>query len=784
MTTPGKMLIAHLAGGNTLGTVFESSKASLRPLGVSVDILKIEETPGQFLATNLLEKIAQADIVIIDISKLNFNLTVAAGYALAEQKVLRVVANASINPPTREIMHLGIFDSLEYSTYENSAELAKILKAACSAQQYQPRTFELDQAAPVYILDTLIKSDPSLRITSKIKKTKIRFRSFDPNEQARLSPTEAYKNVAESVAVIVHLLSSECTGFDANNLRAAFLIGLALGLNSELVVFQSGDGPIPNEYGDFVTSYRTLSDIDERINELAPKIIEALQIRKGKDLHRQLKFLEQVELGDPAAENEMAALDDYYVPTDEYSKTLAGSVRLVVGRKGAGKTALFIQVRNKLRQHKSKVIIDLRPEGYQLKRLKEVVLKSVSEAVQEHVAIAFWEYSLLLEITYKLLEKDKTAHRRDQNLRLRYENLAGIYERAGRAEQEGDFSERLRELTERISTEFEAKYQKDKTLELTVSDVTNLIYKYDINAIRKTLVEYLKDQDAVWILFDNIDKGWPTHGVGVTDVVILRGLLEASRKIQQFFARKDIGVYTVVFLRNDVYELLVDESPDRGKEARVSLDWTDAERLKEILRRRIIHTGLFDEKVDFEEVWSRICVSHIDGNESSEYLISCSLMRPRNLLRLVGYSRSQAINLRHNKIEQEDVIKACKEYSRDIGNEIGLEIRDVFPEATDLLYQFMGCDPILTLSNLRSILAKSNIPITSYSRMFETLLWFSFLGVVRDSSADLEETFIYDVYYDMKKLKILAGNLQNESVLFSVHKAFWPFLEIPMNNRI
>jgi ABC-type phosphonate transport system ATPase subunit len=41
-------------------------------------------------------------------------------------------------------------------------------------------------------------------------------------------------------------------------------------------------------------------------------------------------------------------------------------VNIVVGRKGAGKTALFIQIRDKIRSDKRNVVVDLKPEGYQL----------------------------------------------------------------------------------------------------------------------------------------------------------------------------------------------------------------------------------------------------------------------------------------------------------------------------------------------------------------------------------------------------------------------------------
>ena len=142
---------------------------------------------------------------------------------------------------------------------------------------------------------------------------------------------------------------------------------------------------------------------------------------------------------------------------------------------------------------------------------------------------------------------------------------------------------------------------------------------------------------------------------------------------------------TIVFIRNDVYELLVDESPDRGKESRVSLDWSDSERLREFLRLRFIANGL-QQDIQFQTAWHSICVSHIGGEDTAEYLIQRSLMRPRYFLTLVNHCKSNAVNFRHSKILEKNIVKACEIYSADLVSEIGLEIRDVFSDAEDVLF--------------------------------------------------------------------------------------------------
>ena len=127
------------------------------------------------------------------------------------------------------------------------------------------------------------------------------------------------------------------------NLRGAFLAGLSYALDVETLILQEGDEPVPIDYRDFVSVYKHPHDVDAFINELAPKVMDRLQYSETQKDPVLKGFLTNLELGAPAAENEMSNLGNYYFATDEFQRALEGSVRLAVGRKGSGKTALFFQ---------------------------------------------------------------------------------------------------------------------------------------------------------------------------------------------------------------------------------------------------------------------------------------------------------------------------------------------------------------------------------------------------------------------------------------------------------
>ena len=62
-----------------------------------------------------------------------------------------------------------------------------------------------------------------------------------------------------------------------------------------------------------------------------------------------------------------------------------------------------------------------------------------------------------------------------------------------------------------------------------------------------------------------------------------------------------------------------------------------------------------------------------------------------------------------------------------------------------------------------------------WEQLFDFLLWYGFLGVVRE---DQEETYIYQVKYDIRRLKGLIRRKGDEMARFRINPAFWKALEV------
>lgn len=729
---------------------------------------------GRFISSPILDHIFAADLLTADITRLNFNVTYEIGFAIGTGRRIALVKHGALVGDDELIRKVGIFDTLGYVTYTTARSLVSVLTDVKDFGSLLSNGTADVAKSPVYVVLPKIKTDAETQLISRIKKAfRQPYRSFDPEEHGRLSALDAIRNTATSHGVVIPLLSKTRQDAQVHNIRAAFVAGLANGMGKEILLLQFSDDPVPLDYRDIVSHVTSEKRFSEVVADFVPEVFAHYEIVDRKVDSRDTTILQGINLGASSAENEMTDLAGYYLETEEYRRAARGEGKIVTGRKGSGKTALFVQLRNMCRSNRQNVVLDLRPEGFQLLKFKDAVLAFLEQGTKEHTITAFWEYLLLLEICHKLLEKDKDLHVRNHKLYEPYRALATEYG-GDVLVGEGDFAERMSKLLQRVTRAFKDPIGAGvHHTKLSTEELTNILYQHDTKVLRSQVSNYLTHKREIWILFDNLDKGWPATGLTPDDVLILRCLIDAISKLERTFGRQEVKCFGVVFLRNDIYENLLNHTPDRGKTNRVILDWTDPEMLRELLRLRFASSKV-SLTGNFDTIWHQIAVSHIAGEESSSYLIDRCLMRPRSLIDFLQFCRSHAINLRHAKIEEDDIRKGEESFSSELLANISFEIRDVFPEAGDILYEFIGSSKTLNRDAVVSAMSRAKIEGSLQEQMLDLLLWYGFLGVVRENG---EVAYIYTVSYDRKRLRALMRREAGGEV-FYINPAFWKGLEV------
>ena len=726
---------------------------------------KMLPTPGQIIFCEICKTVRNSSAVVCDVTTLNFNVLFELGYAIGLGLPVLPIRDSTYKANQHIFDSLGLLDTLGYIDFANSTHLREQLVSRLPGAALPESALRIHRDTPVYLLRGPIETEGALQLAATLKKSALRFRAYDPVETPRLSLHDARRQVAASVGVVANLLNpSRSDAATVHNGQCAIVCGMAMAQQKIVVLLQEGESTQPIDYRDVVKPYRNPNNIPRLLEPSLRRIVEALQSTSTVFESRPGGFLQEVDLGDVAAENEIVGLRSYFVSTGPALQARRGHARLVVGRKGSGKTAIFYDVRQRAFRGNDRLVLDLKPEGHQFARLKESLLERIAPGLREHTMVAFWNYILLCELARKALDKDRVTARIDPDRYERYRRLASVYERHDQG-WDADFSQRLVRQVEGITSKLQGMDAREIGAQLT-----EVIYKGDVRELSEAVGEYLHTKESVWVLVDNLDKGWPVRGTTEIDMLIVRALLDASRKLQHQLEANEIELQCLVFLRSDIYEHLRNEMPDKGKDTALQLGWEDPELFKEIVRRRITNSTGFTEP--FTEIWPLLCDPLVGTQESFSYFVERTLMRPRDLLQFLNRAIDVAINRGHDRIEAEDILQAEKSYSEDMLLATMFEILDTHPEYKDILYTFQGAPVSMSLDEVQDRLREAGV---SSDSTIELLVWFGFLGVSAPTFPDVK--YAYSVQDNIRRLMYPLENLDGMLV---VHPAFRAALDIQL----
>jgi hypothetical protein len=196
--------------------------------------------------------------------------------------------------------------------------------------------------------------------------------------------------------------------------------------------------------------------------------------------------------------------------------------------------------------------------------------------------------------------------------------------------------------------------------------------------------------------------------------------------------------------------------------------------LAQLVKKRIA-SNMSTASMTVDQVWHNICVPLVDGQNSLDYLISRSLMRPRYLIRLLNHCRGNAINFDRGRIDEADIENGLSTYSTEIIKEIELEVKDVLPAADSVLYVFLGERSEMRKTDFEALLERSGRTKDIARAIFVLLLWHGVLGLRRTPDSI---SYIHDVNYDIRRMNGLIDKLENGDPMICINPALWPGLEI------
>ncbi len=219
------------------------------------------DVPGQIIFCEICKAIRFTRLVVADVTTLNFNLLFEIGFALGLGVPVLPIRDTSNIRDRKDFEEIGILDTFGYFDYRNSSQLADgvLSKAVHPPLSIQAPSLNTDQ--PLYIIKSPVESNGMIKLMSVVKKSRLRFRTYDPREVARISLHEAYRQTVSSRAVILHLLSPDTVGAEIHNARCAFIAGIAMAAQKRIAIIQPGFVLQPIDYRDVILTYERPAQI-------------------------------------------------------------------------------------------------------------------------------------------------------------------------------------------------------------------------------------------------------------------------------------------------------------------------------------------------------------------------------------------------------------------------------------------------------------------------------------------------------------------------------------------
>jgi energy-coupling factor transporter ATP-binding protein EcfA2 len=362
--------------------------------------------------------------------------------------------------------------------------------------------------------------------------------------------------------------------------------------------------------------------------------------------------------------------DRYFFHVNEILEIQKGEKAFVIGRKGTGKTAIAQYLQGLKEYNTFSAILSFKNFPF-----NDLYALTNSGFTAPNQYITLWKYLIYCNVA-RLMAQNSNI---DGAVR---EKLATLY-----GPEPLEYLQRS--IGKWTATDF------NFSILGTGAGTKGVVNKNEHNWIERTFAleqvigQYI-DQANYFIVFDELDEDYRymTEAVRYQNFTdLLTGLFKAVQDIKSVFRGHRAHILPVVFLRDDIYNILEDPDKTKWDDAKIDLDW-NVRRLKDLLAFRIsrTHDSTCQTSMPFDAAWKslfgevKITFGTMQRKRQSvlEYIIKSSHMRPRDFIRYL--SECSKIALENGEAMSEAVVKtADSAFSGYLKRELIDEIGGVVP---------------------------------------------------------------------------------------------------------
>ncbi|URK87569.1 hypothetical protein LP421_06205 [Rhizobium sp. RCAM05350] len=379
------------------------------------------------------------------------------------------------------------------------------------------------------------------------------------------------------------------------------------------------------------------------------------------------EILDWIEFGKISAERD-ELLSKYFYDAGVLKSVLSSNVSfLILGRKGAGKTAVFRYFSENTdkfidKNRSSVVSLSLQDYSWSAHEALANPTKAVSLAYLQS-----WKFVIYVQaitaINKKLIESNQNVPKSIKNCIRLIEKIYGSpyptltqvignkilslsklkLPGAGLNLEEGQIDELSIDTGEIEFTDLQSDNNLSANLSRNIESIT-LIFE---NSLKNT-----PSLPSVFVCFDRVDEAWDEESIDSSKRLIA-GLVSASESVT---ARLAGVVRPIVFLREDIFEELALNDKNKLKsDCGKLLAWQRDSLFRVILERinYFAKIGNQDMVSDLDALFDKEKMRQ--GMAPSDYLLKRTMMRPRDLIKILQLVREDMVNRRDDPFDSEDV---------------------------------------------------------------------------------------------------------------------------------
>jgi hypothetical protein len=373
-----------------------------------------------------------------------------------------------------------------------------------------------------------------------------------------------------------------------------------------------------------------------------------------------------VDLGAVDAESDKR-LGEYFVTTPQAKAALELRKSHFLGRKGAGKSALFTQLGSLFIKagHTKLRVIPITPNEYAwsaLRQYKEAGLLS------EQAHANAWKFTIAVEIAAVLTEESDALYHESTHSNLKRLRKFIQENYGGKLPDAVTTAKRLVKGLDSFDLGafgFKVGFKRGEGDQPLTPQIVDLLF----NDLQK-----LADDIGIVVAFDRLDDSWDGSDEAKS---LLIGLLKATKEINDKYSDpKNVnGISCAVFLRSDIYDSLQFDDKDKHRPLEESITWT-VDLLRKMVNERLPKDVSVDELFEAGEMRGSIAPFN--------YIVKRTFLRPREVIQFLQECINRA-GRESTEITKDAIRYAEDKYSVWKVEDVKQEYRRLHPMFEDLI---------------------------------------------------------------------------------------------------